>query len=93
MASLTFTIEPDEFLGLRALVELDRAADGGDPGTGAVSKAKALMRTALADKLEQAGLPWAPSAEAAGKRAAGASAPASALRGLTGNGKARKGAA
>ena len=30
MASLTFTIEPDEFLGLRALVELDRAADGGD---------------------------------------------------------------
>ena len=28
------------------------------------------MRTALADKLEQAGLPWAPSAEAASKRAA-----------------------
>ena len=99
MASLTFTIEPDELLGLSALVELARAADGGDPdsgtgtGTGAVSKAQALMRRALADKLEQAGLPWAPSAEAASKRAAEAAAPASALRGLTGNGKARKGAA
>ena len=99
MASLTFTIKPDELLGLSALVELARAADGGDPdsgtgtGTGAVSKAQALMRRALADKLEQAGLPWAPSAEAASKRAAEAAAPASALRGLTGNGKARKGAA
>jgi len=48
MASLTFIIEPDEVLGLSALVGLDKAADGGDPGTGtdadAVSKAKALMR-------------------------------------------------
>jgi hypothetical protein len=97
MASLTFTIEPDEFLGLSALVELDKAADSGDTNsgadTGAVSKAKALMRTALADKLEQADLPWAPSAEAANKRAVGAAASASALRGLTGNGKTRKGAA
>jgi hypothetical protein len=59
MAPLTFAIEPDEFLGLSALVELDRAADGDDTNsgadTGAVSKAKALMCTALADKLEQAG--------------------------------------
>jgi hypothetical protein len=93
MASLTCTIEPDELLGLRALVELDEAADGAGADVGAVSKAKVLMRTALADKLNQAGLPWAPSAEAARKRAAGAAAPASALRGITGNGKARKGAA
>jgi hypothetical protein len=97
MASLTLTIEPDEFVGLNALVELDRAADGRDPnsgaGTGAISKAKALMRTALADKLEQAGLPWAPSAEAASKRAAETATPASAMRGITGNAKARKGAA
>jgi len=45
-----------------ALVDLDRAADGGNPGTGtdadAVSKAKVLMRTALAGKLEEAGAPW-----------------------------------
>ena len=30
MNSLTCTIEPDEFLGLSALVELDRAAAGGE---------------------------------------------------------------
>ena len=57
MASMTCIIEPDEFLGLSALVGLDRAADGGNPGTGtdadAVSKAKVLMRTALAGKLEE----------------------------------------
>ncbi len=80
MASLTLTIGPDEFLGLRALVELDRTPDGGDTssgtgtGTDAVSMTKMLMCTALADKLEQAGLRWAPSAEAAGKRGAEAAA-------------------
>jgi hypothetical protein len=59
MAFLTCVIEPDEFLGLGALVELDRATGGGDPGTDAdaVSRAKALMRIALADKLQEAGLP------------------------------------
>jgi hypothetical protein len=99
MTSLTCTIEPDELLGLSALVELDRAAAGGSTGTGtgtgtgAVRTAKALMRTALADKLAQAGLPWAPCAEAASKRAAQATAPASAMHRITGNGKARKAAA
>jgi hypothetical protein len=93
MAFLTFAIEPDEFLGLSALVELDRAADDGDTGIDAVSKAKVLMCTALADKLEDAGLPWAPSAEAASQRAAEAAAPASALRGITRNDNTRKGAA
>ena len=34
MAALTFTIEPDEFLGLSALVELGQAADGGNTGAG-----------------------------------------------------------
>lgn len=97
MTPVTCTIEPDELLGLNALVELDRAAagcgTGTGTGTGAVRTAKALMRTALADKLEQAGLPWAPSAEAASKRAALAATPASAMRRITGNGKARKAAA
>ena len=51
------TIEPDEFLGLNALVELTIAA-GADTDSGAdiVSDAKALMRKALADKLKEAGL-------------------------------------
>jgi hypothetical protein len=96
MTPVTCTIEPDELLGLSALVELDRAAagcgtsTGTGTGTGAVRTAKALMRTALADKLEQAGLPWAPSAEAASKRAALAATPPSAMRRITGNRKARK---
>ena len=89
MTSLTCTIDPDEVLGLSALVELDRAA----AGAGVVGTAKALMRTALADKLEQAGLPWAPSAEAASQRAAQAAAPAGPVRRIAGNGKARKAAA
>jgi hypothetical protein len=59
MAFFTCVIESGEFLGLSALVELDRAPDGGDPGADAdaVSRAKALMPTALADKLREAGLP------------------------------------
>jgi len=95
MTSLTCTIEPDELLGLSALVELDRAAGADSTGTGigAVRTAKALMRTALAEKLEQAGLPWAPSAEAASKRAAQAAAPAGVMHRITGNGKARQAAA
>ncbi len=97
MASMTCIIEPDEFLGLSALVDLDSAADGGNPGTGtdadAVSKAKVLLRTALAGKLEEAGLPWAPSAEAAKKRAAEIAESASGMRKIMRNEKARKGAA
>ena len=57
MAFFTCVIEPGEFLGLSALVEPDRAPDGGDPGADAdaVSRAKVLMRTALADKLRGSG--------------------------------------
>ena len=71
----TFTIEPDEFLGLSALVDLGRAANGS--GAGTVTEAKTLMRRALADKLEDAGLPWAPSAEAVKRAVAEAAEPPS----------------
>ena len=59
MAFFTCVIESGEFLGPSALVELDRAPDGGDPGADAdaVSRAKALVRTALAGKLREADLP------------------------------------
>jgi hypothetical protein len=59
MVVLTCVIEPGEFLGLSAPVDLDRAPDGGDPGADAdaVSRVKVLMRTALADKLRETGLP------------------------------------
>ncbi len=87
--AVTFAVEPDEFAGLNALVELDKAADGGS-GADAVSEARALMRQALADKLEAAGLPWAPSAAAVQQRAAEAAQPATALHRLMTSSKVRK---
>jgi hypothetical protein len=90
MAVLRFTIVPDEFLGLSALIEPDGADGGGDTGSAVVSKARALMRGALADKLQEIGLPWAPSAEAVKKRAAEAAEPPSGMRALMGNKKLRK---
>jgi hypothetical protein len=90
MAVLTFTIVPDEFLGLSALIALDGADGGGGTGSALVSKARALMRGALADKLQETGLPWAPSAAAVKKRAAEAAEPASGMRALIGNKNVRK---
>jgi hypothetical protein len=90
MTVLRFTIVPDEFLGLNALIEPDGKDGGGDTGSAVVSKARALMRGALADKLQEIGLPWAPSAEAVKKRAAEAAEPASGMRALMGNKKVRK---
>jgi hypothetical protein len=90
MTVLRFTIVPDEFLGLSALIEPDGADDGGDTGSAVVSKARALMRGALADKLQEIGLPWAPSAEAVKKCAAEAAEPTSGMRALMGNKKVRK---
>ena len=92
---LTYPIGADEFLGLSALIELDKAADDGtSPGCGidVVGKAGVLLRSALADKLGEAGLPWAPSVQAA-RRATEAAHPGGALRTLTGNEKVRKAAA
>lgn len=82
MVAVIFTIEPDEMLGLSALAALDKAADGGGSGADAISAARALMHTALADKLAEVGLPWAPSAEAVKQRTAGA-APAGTARRLS----------
>jgi hypothetical protein len=90
MAVMTFTTEPDEFLGLSALIALDGAEGGGDSGSAVVSKARVLMRGALADELQEIGLSWAPSAEAVKKRAAEAAEPTSGMRALMGNKKVRK---
>ena len=89
MAALMLTIEPDELLGLSALVELDGAPDDGDTAA-AVTKAKTLLRTALSDKLEAAGLPWAPTAAAVTERAAEVAGSASTLASLMANDKVRK---
>jgi hypothetical protein len=52
-----------------------------------------LMRRALADKLDETGLPWAPSAEAVRQRVAQAAQPPSAMHRLAESRKVRKGAA
>jgi len=94
---LTCPIGPDEFLGLSALIELDGAAAGGgtSPGGGidVVGKAGDLLRSALADKLGEVGLPWAPSVQAVGQRAAKAAQPGGAVGMLIGGAKVRKAAA
>jgi hypothetical protein len=98
MAVMTLTIEPDELLGLSALVELGRTADDGRPDATVaaitdadiVGQARVLMRTALADKLTAADLSWAPSAAAVQEHAAEAAEPASGLRKLADNQTARK---
>jgi hypothetical protein len=88
MAALTITIEPDEFLGLSALVELEKVANGGEADV--VSTARTLTHRALATRLEELGLPWAPSAETVQKRAAEAAEPGGALRTLMRNERVKK---
>ena len=90
MTVMTLMIEPDELLGLTALAELDKAA-GGDAD--AETEARTLMRQALADRLDETGLPWAPTAEAVRQRTAEAAEPASAVVRLTASRQVRKSAA
>jgi len=89
---LTLTIEPDELLGLTALAELDTAS-GGKADSGVATEARMLMRRALADKLDETGLPWAPSAEAVRQCVAQAEQHPSAMHRLAASRTVRKGAA
>ena len=88
MAVLTISIEPDEFLGLSALAELDDAANGGKDDV--ASTAKTLMHGALAAKLDELGLPWAPSPETVKKHMAEAAEPAGGLLRLMKNDRVRR---
>jgi hypothetical protein len=95
MTALTITIEPDEFSGLFALVQISNAADKRAPADAdldseVVSRAKTLMRRALADELQQAGLPWAPDPAAGHERAAEVAEPAHGVYALAENEKVRK---
>ncbi len=98
MAALTLTIEPDELLGLSALVELGRTAEAGHPNATAgatteadiVGQARALMRGALANQLSAANLSWAPSADAVKEHAAEAAEPTGRLHKLADNQTVRR---
>jgi hypothetical protein len=101
MDALTFSIAPDEFLGLSALAGLDRQADTSHPDGAAdavtdaevLGRARTLMRDALADKLAAADLPWAPPAEAVRQHAAEAAKRTDDLDELAANDRVRKDAA
>lgn len=89
LGALTLSVSRDEFLGLSAVTDLETPAGRADiAGT-----AGTLMHTALAAKLEELGLPWAPSAEAVKERAAEAAGSDGPARTPTGNGWVRKYAA
>jgi hypothetical protein len=98
MAALTLTIEPDELLGLSALVELGRTADAGHPNATAgatteadiVGQARALMRGALANQVSAANLSWAPSTDAVKEHAAEAAEPTGRLHKLADNQTVRR---
>lgn len=94
MAALTLTIAPDEFLGLSALTELGRPVDADQPSAvtdaDVLGQARALMRDALADRLAEANLPWAPSSEAVKQNAAGIAERTGALHKLADNEAVRK---
>jgi hypothetical protein len=87
MTAATITIEPEELLGLTALAELEQA-NGGQADV--ASTAKSLMHEALAAKLEERGLPWAPSPEASHRLATETARADGALRRLSRNDQARK---
>jgi hypothetical protein len=76
VADLTITIDADELLGLTAVAAVSEPAEGsgtGVPGPGVPGTdlpgadlpgtAKALLRAGLAVRLDELGLPWAPSPE------------------------------
>lgn len=91
MTVMTLTIQPDELLGLTALAELDKADSG--VSADAETEARTLMRQALADRLDESGLPWAPTTEAVRQRTAEATEPASTMARLTGSRQMHKSAA
>ncbi len=74
MPALTTIIEPDEFLGLCAIADLEKAASGGQVNVTRI--ARTLMRGAVSARLEELGLPWAPSADDVQHRLAGPGRPA-----------------
>jgi hypothetical protein len=91
LGALTLSISLEEFLGLSAVTELETR-----PGQGhadLASTAETLMHRALAARLEELGLPWAPSSEAVRKRAAEAARPHGPARSPAGNGRVWKYAA
>ena len=93
MAILTISVEPDDLLGLNAVAALSPPADGTEAG--AAGTARVLLQERLAARLDELGLPWAPSPEAVRSRAdedaeASEAAPPGALRRFISDERVRK---
>ena len=91
MAGVIICPEPDEVIGLSALADLDGAATGREPDV--ADLAKTLLHDALAARLEEAGLPWAPPPEAVRTRVAEVTRPRGRLLALVTHRRTRKYAA
>ena len=91
LGALALTISVEEFLGLSAVTELETPPSQGHADV--ARTAETLMHTALAARLEELGLPWAPSSEAVRRRAAEAARPDGPARSPAGNGRLRRYAA
>jgi hypothetical protein len=84
---LEIPLEPDELQGLHAITELEAAA-GGQAELAAT--ARALVRTAIDDKLAELGLRWNPSSEAIRRHAAQMREPHGAASTLMSSGRTRR---
>jgi hypothetical protein len=88
LAGVIISSEPDEAIGLNALADLDEAATGCRPDV--ADLAKTLLDDALAARLEEAGLPWAPTPEAVSRRVAEFAKPKGRLLALLTHRRTRK---
>jgi uncharacterized membrane protein len=77
MAALIITLEADEEQGLRALAEVGAARRGDEADL--ADEAQSLLHGAIAARLEELGLGWAPSPEAVARRVSEAARPAGRL--------------
>jgi uncharacterized membrane protein len=77
MGGLSITLEPDEEQGLRAVAELAAARRGSEADL--ADEAQSLLHQAIAVRLEELGLNWAPSPEAVAVRVSEAARPAGRL--------------
>jgi hypothetical protein len=88
LTGVIISCEPDEVIGLSALADLDEAAKGCRPDV--PDLARTLLHDALAARLQEAGLPWAPSPEAVHRRVAEVAKPEGRLLALLTHPRTRK---
>jgi uncharacterized membrane protein len=87
---VSVTLEPDEEQGLRAIAEVAAARRGAEADP--ADEAQSLLHEAIATRLEELGLTWAPSPEAVALRVREAARPAGRLAGFLRTDRVRRAA-